>query len=717
MKLTDKQVYAVYRLKTGVEEGLKHQTLGGYAGTGKASCNSAIVYTPFGPKEMGKVKIGDLVSNPDGSVARVIGVYPQGKKPVFRVSFIDGSSTHVTSDHLWLFHMSSKKYKAKKRYLGSEQNVPFEVNNTQFLRNYLEQEVKKKRPSYPLVPLTKPVQFTIIGNEQRLTVDPYLLGLLLGDGGLTDSSIGFTSADKVLVNAFRKKGFDVTPRSETSSIDYRFWGKKSGELKNSLVKLNLYGKYSHDKFIPKDYLYASIESRFSILQGLMDTDGSCDKKGGCEYSSVSKELAEGVQFLVRSLGGKATWSEKIGKYKCKDTGEVIECKTVYRLYIQFPDKKSLFRLTRKQKNCKSFNGGASVLKNRMISIELDGEEECTCIQVDHPNSLYITDDFIVTHNTTVVKYLTKFFPDFAVCAFTGKAANVLRKKNVGTASTIHSLIYIPVIENGVLVGFELTNREDLGCNGFIVDEASMVSKDIFLDLKSYDLPMIFVGDHGQLEPIGTDFNLMAKPDYRLEEIHRNAGDIAIFAEHLRMGKRATSYKTQEKVQFLDKNYITDEDLLSVDQVICAYNKTRVAFNQRIRAALGYTSNVPEIGERVMCLKNNKQFQLFNGMQGVVKAIYKDGRKNMMDFEFDGNVLEGIWYDTRFFNCEKPELDKIIGRDNPNPFDFAYTITTHKAQGDEFDKVLVFEQYNSKWDHKRWAYTAASRAKEQLFWAC
>jgi len=319
-----------------------------------------------------------------------------------------------------------------------------------------------------------------------------------------------------------------------------------------------------------------------------------------------------------------------------------------------------------------------------------------------------------TGKTTIVKYLVKFFPDFGVAAFTGKAANVLRKKDVPGATTIHSRIYIPVVENGVLTGFELTARDELGCQGFIIDEASMVSKDLYLDLKSYGLPMIFVGDHGQLEPIGTDFNLMAKPDYKLEEIHRNAGEIAWFAGHLREGKRATHYKpTEGKVEFLSKNYITDEDLLSVDQIICAYNKTRVGLNQRVRAALGY-SNEPQVGERVICLKNNSQLGLFNGMQGTIKRLYKDKHKNMMDFEFDSTIYN-VWYDTRFFNCEKPEFD-YTGRDNPNPFDYAYAITAHKAQGDEFDKVLVFSQYNSNWDQKRWDYTAASRAKSMLKWA-
>jgi len=321
-----------------------------------------------------------------------------------------------------------------------------------------------------------------------------------------------------------------------------------------------------------------------------------------------------------------------------------------------------------------------------------------------------------TGKTTLIKYLCNFFPNFAVAAYTGKAANVLRKKEI-QATTIHSRIYIPVIEFGVLTGFELAPRDDLGCQGFIIDEASMVSQDIYEDLSSYSLPMVYVGDHGQLEPIGSDFNLMSSPMYRLEEIHRNANDIAKFAEFLRKGRNSFHFRgeEEERVQFLAKKHVTDDDLVSVEQIICAYNATRVDLNKRIRSALGLEGGV-QVGDRVMCLKNNKQLHLFNGMQGVVKKLYESDRgRKLMDFEFDNTVYTGIWYDTKWFNVEKPDFE-YNGQEYPNPFDFAYAITCHKAQGDEWESGLVYEQKCKNWDHKRWAYTAASRFKNLLKWA-
>lgn len=315
-----------------------------------------------------------------------------------------------------------------------------------------------------------------------------------------------------------------------------------------------------------------------------------------------------------------------------------------------------------------------------------------------------------TGKTTLIKYLTKFFPNYAVAAYTGKAANVLRKKSI-PASTIHSRIYKPFFDNGA-VYFDLT--DDPGCEGFIIDEASMVSKEIYEDLKEFGLPMVFVGDHGQLEPVDSNFNLMETPDYTLEEIHRNAGDIAQFAEHLRMGLNHRSFKNNGGlVEFLTAKKISDATLESVDQVICAFNKTRVEMNTRIRKIFGF-EGIINVGERVMCLRNNRAAGLFNGMQGKVVNLYegKYGKK-YMDFEFDGNVINDVWYETSNFGKDTYKIHH--GKDTPNPFDYAYTITAHKAQGDEWAKVLVIEQKCKNWSHKRWAYTAASRAKEKLVW--
>ena len=318
--------------------------------------------------------------------------------------------------------------------------------------------------------------------------------------------------------------------------------------------------------------------------------------------------------------------------------------------------------------------------------------------------------------TTVISHLIKVLPDWKVCAFTGKAASVLRKKQV-PATTIHSLIYVlKKNDDGTIAHDKHGNpifilAPDIGCDGIIVDEASMVSKDLYDDLRSFGIPIIFVGDHYQLEPVGSDVSLMQHPDFILRQIHRNAGEIAHFCNWIRQGYSPAAfarYLREGKVIFINK-FQAEAYYTQVDQIICAYNRTRVEINNKVRTSLGYAPKVPVVGDRVMCLKNNNKIGLYNGMQGVIKYLYKNNR---MIFKTD-DVTFDVVYDKGQFGKESYEIEG--GRTAPDPFDWCYACTVHKAQGSEWDTVLVKEQKSNHWDHRRWAYTAASRAQNILLW--
>jgi len=337
--------------------------------------------------------------------------------------------------------------------------------------------------------------------------------------------------------------------------------------------------------------------------------------------------------------------------------------------------------------------------------------ECVIKDIKHKQEVTLS-GYAGTGKTTLIRHLKDCLPGFAVCAFTGKAANVLRKKGLGEAATVHSLIYIPVPEEKNQVHFEL--REHVEYNGFLVDESSMLNAELYEDLRSFGKPMIFVGDHGQLEPVGNNPNLMKDPDYKLEKVHRNAGEIAHFAEWIRMGKNPEEFPTEGKVQFVPayhkKAVLGSKKVMeAADQIICAYNKTRVDINVKVRSFLGYEKKV-QVGERVMCLRNNKKIGLFNGMQGWVTYLHKG---NVFDIDTDIGKFKRVCYHPDVWGTEKMPQD--IDLDGTNPFDWAYCCTCHKSQGDEWSIVLVLEQVCKMWDHIRWSYTAASRAKEQLIW--
>lgn len=367
-----------------------------------------------------------------------------------------------------------------------------------------------------------------------------------------------------------------------------------------------------------------------------------------------------------------------------------------------------------------------------IAVKLtDEQNEVVRGIMKFPKQVQSLGGYAGTGKSVVAAELKKRLPNFKVCAFTGKAASVLRKKGVNGATTIHSLIY-KVIESDywdeevekwkIRLSWERRGKQflrDVGCEGFIVDESSMVGKDIDTDLRSFDLPIIYIGDHGQLPPVMSGvLNTMANPDYKLETIHRNANEVARFAEFLRLGNHCTNWEPEDRVILVPREYdkpwhaLLPDSAYEADQIICAFNVCRVAFNKAARHRLGFPPERPVVGDRIMCLKNNnKGVAIYNGMQGTISAIDEETRR--LTFTVDGIGYE-VTYDPSSFNCQdhRSLLQERIGW---VPFDYAYAVTCHKYQGDECDFVTVVEQRCSAWDHRRWAYTAASRAKEKLLW--
>lgn len=324
-----------------------------------------------------------------------------------------------------------------------------------------------------------------------------------------------------------------------------------------------------------------------------------------------------------------------------------------------------------------------------------------------------------TGKTTVIKTLvsrlTSNNMNPAICAYTGKAVNVLRNKDL-TSQTLHSLLYTPIYDtDGNIDGWSLVNKNLITdvFDVIIVDEASMVDSIIYKDLVEIGLPIIFVGDHGQLEPISNSdkFNLMRDPDIKLEKIHRNSGEIAYFADFVRKGNLPSKFPTQNRVQLVKASGVEPRHYAEYDQTICVYNKSRIRINNMVREYKKINLSYISVGDKIICLKNHFTQGLYNGMQGIVTQVH---RNEKISFLSNGIKYSKIPYDPEQFGKEKTDYKREIFS-RKNPFDYAYAITCHKSQGDEWDDVIVYEENNEFCDPLRWRYTAASRAKNSLIW--
>lgn len=317
-----------------------------------------------------------------------------------------------------------------------------------------------------------------------------------------------------------------------------------------------------------------------------------------------------------------------------------------------------------------------------------------------------------------------------VVAPTGKAASVLRSKGIA-ATTIHRLCY----EIKTTKPLTFQKLKTIPADIVVCDEASMVPIDIYNDLMSYGVPVLFVGDPGQLEPVGKDPKLMHDPDFVLTEVHRQALDnpIVAFATFLRENPHELPFRFKspdDNKLFIRRNAWESLDYLSFDQIIVGTNKSRCDINRKVRSLLGRELQPhPVPGDKVICLSNSRKYQLFNGMQLTVGSrgfesfrdelhILRDG-KSEDDFDrladYDEESLQLVQCFPDCFYAEKFERPPLADF-SIVPFDYSYAITCHKSQGSEYGKVLVLDQAFGN-PPNRWRYTAATRAKDFLLWNC
>ncbi len=306
-------------------------------------------------------------------------------------------------------------------------------------------------------------------------------------------------------------------------------------------------------------------------------------------------------------------------------------------------------------------------------------------------------------------------------AYTGKAAVVMQSRGCTGASTIHSLIYEPIEDKDGIISYFL-NYDSLVRDSalIIIDECSMVGTELANDLMSFDVPILVLGDPMQLPPVQSEgFFTKNEPDFMLTEIHRQARENPIIAMSMMVrNEKALPFGNYGESKVMSQRNFDFNDVLVAEQLICGMNKTRTLANERIRGMKNLDPDMPVIGDKLICLKNNRKMGLLNGGLWEVSSIKKRYAKatsmvvKPLDAGMAVNPVQVYTHDVWFQGTETslPYQEAKLY----NPFTYGYAMTVHKSQGSQWKDLIVFDESSAfredKWRH---LYTAITRASEKI----
>jgi hypothetical protein len=404
---------------------------------GKALPAATPVLTPHGWVPIKDLARGCRVIGADGRPTTVTGVYPQGIRPAYRMHLSDGTSIVCDPGHLWTVRPkidTSKKRSEEWRTWTTQQLLDNGLRRPSGGARYYLPIVKpvqfegvlpEGHPVEPIPPAGKGRNVGVRSDRRKpvpvspgpLSIDPYLLGVLIGDGGLTGGSVMLSTGEPEdllpLITPLLPPG--VTPRRR-NRCDWALTAGRGGYLNPLIAALRSLGPMGHSaltKFIPEAYLLADVDTRWALLQGLMDTDGSIDVGGQLEFSTSSPQLSDDFRFLVQSLGGTVTTTRR----------ETTHAPS-YRSHLRLPTAAPApFQLPRKRDRWQQFapDRRRTLPVRAITAIEPEGEAEMVCISVAAPDGLFVTEHCIVTHNTSTQSIRRVLAAPGAVVATTNKA--------------------------------------------------------------------------------------------------------------------------------------------------------------------------------------------------------------------------------------------------------------------------------------------------------
>ena len=394
-----------------------------FAGTGKEQPVSCIVKTPLGDELLGNIKVGDKVIGKDGNAVDVLGVFPQGRKEVYEVVFRDGAKTRCGIDHNWAINTISMRNRTEYR--------------TMTLRDMLQFGIKKRNGGYKMkVPLCSPVNYS----TKDFLLHPYVLGAFLGDGTFTCSTpaLSYCRGDEYILikciehlNEETGKSFENKSRRTSANGFQSTLTYKRDNTTNILSKILKDMGLHKEKHLPKSYLLGDVNQRLALLRGLMDTDGSICKNRVSFYNT-NRNIIEGVKELVQGLGGTC-----IERKPDVRAGRTTTFSLNVKMFI------NPFSIARKASKWKVSTENPPSRYITSINL-LPTLEEQVCIKVAARDSLYLTDEYIVTHNTSSLSLVAESLPERSLLMVFNRAAKEDAEKrfpNHVEVCTTHSLAY------------------------------------------------------------------------------------------------------------------------------------------------------------------------------------------------------------------------------------------------------------------------------------
>lgn len=750
--------------------------LGGSPGTGKAQPVDEPVLTPSGWKPIGSLKPGDYVmSATTGGPVLVKAVFPQGVKPVFRVEMSDGSWTRSCAEHLWQTRTKKERCQLRAssgKVLSVSKLIKLTCGKVRQLSEIMETLDRGDGSPNHSIPLTMPLQQ--FGPSEPLPLDSYVLGVLLGDGSIEQSSVVLHTPDADVLFETQKRlpaSSRVTMTPSRCGFGIRGTVHHKNEVLEAMRILGLAGKNSHEKFIPKIYLLSSIQSRLDLLQGLLDTDGYTD--GHCvEYSTSSKQLAEDVQQIVWSLGGLVTVTEKTPTYTYN--GEKRSGRLSYRMVIKLPEDIPPFKMRRK---AEKYVPKSKYPPQRYIkSVTPCGEEQCVCISIDTQDGLYLTRSCIVTHNTHTTAQLVKALiksgrvspEDIAIAAPTGKATvrlnEVFHAAGVPVrAYTWHSLLGVGEIDEesgGWSFAHNASNPWPFKI--IIGDEESMKDTSLMCAVflaRPRGCHVLLVGDINQLPPVGCGAPLRdlidaGLPYGQLTEIKRNSGGIVEACAAIRDSKPwsegdnlkiiAASTPQDQLQAMVDRLFElgSDWDPVWDAQVIVAVNKKSPLSRKVVNELLQFELNPNEViegspfrlADKVVCTTNSwyppvpgfdtnhlDPAMLREKQDGELQIYVANGELGRVLTVEDKKLTVALSNPLREIIVPRGAMSEAVssGDDEDDKsstgcnFELGYGISCHRMQGSEVPNVLVLvDEYSGARNicSREWWTTALSRAK-------